>query len=173
MRRLFIWIAWTAVLSNTAHDNPILEDLPLSSDLLSENTLDLNDFETSSLLPSDWTTQNLDFSDSTMLEPLEISSLSDSSTLPFDDEQLFADSSNTSPEISLFADSNALLESSCETTDDDFQLYSKRNDDGICTFEPEVDPLPLLRLPDLDKLEEILGSGQERRWGGDIGSSVP
>lgn len=143
------------VLSNIALGNPIPEDLPIDSDFLSENTIAFNDFETSSPIPLELTTQTPDASDPTSLQPL------DSSAPPPDTIQLFADSTDTPLQTSLFAESsNGLPENSCEAAGGDFQPYSKRDDGQSCTPKARVDPLPLLSLPDLDNLEEVVGSGQ-------------
>lgn len=163
---IFVCIASTAVLSNSALGNPIPEDPLLYSDFPSENTVGFNDFETSSpIIPLDLTTHTPESSDLTFQQPLETSWLADSSAPPPDTTQLFADFSSNMPlETSLFAESSdAFLESSCgAAAEGGFQPYSKRDDDGICTTpKAEVNPMPVLKLPDLDILEKTVGSGQE------------
>lgn len=138
------------------------EDFPFYSDSLLENTIPFNDVETSSSIPMDFTTQAADTSDSTSLQPLETSWLTDSSGPPPDVTQLFADSSSTPLETFPFAESSgALLESSCGATEDNLQPYSKRENGDICSPDAESDALPLQNLPDPNFLEKLLGSGQE------------
>lgn len=164
-----MWFALTVLLSNSVLGTPTPEDPPFYSDFLSENdfaenTLAFNDVETSSLIPLDFATQNLDFMDPTLLQPLEDPWLADDPASFPDDTRLLADSTDTFSETApFFESSDPPSAKSCKIADrDDFKLYFKRNDGGICTTPTaETDPLPLLKLPDLDTLRKVLGSDQE------------
>lgn len=177
-------------LSHSTLGNPIPDDFSPDSDFFSEDTGAYNDFETPSPMPIDFTPQTLEFSNPTFQQPFENSWLADSSGYPPDNPQSFADSSTSPLDTSLqdefsespddtqfFTDSStspletsslahfsdALLESSCGAADDESQALSKRGDGGICTPKGGDDTLPLLKWPDLDTLEEMLGTGQDSR----------
>lgn len=152
----FMWIASIILLSNSALGNPIPENPPSYSDFFSENapaenTFAFNDVETSKI-PSDTTTQTLDFMNPTLSQPLE------------EDTQLLTDPLDIFFETAPFSESpDELSANSCKTADrDDLQLYfkRKRNDGEICPTPAQTDPLPLLKLPDLDTLEKKTGSEQ-------------
>ena len=152
-----MWIASIILLFNNAFGNPIPEDQPFYSDFcskntLAENTFAFNDVETSKI-PSDSTTQTLDFMNPTSLQPLE------------EDTELVADPlDNFFKTAPISESSDELSATPCKTADrDDLQLYfkRKRNDGEICPTPAQTDPLPLLKLPDLDTLGKILGSEQE------------
>jgi hypothetical protein len=127
--RTFIFLSSIALIY-IARANP-LPEIPLWTDSLPENTIASSDLELD------------DFSDTKLLFPAS---------------ELFADFSDPLLETELFADSSdAVLHSSCGADDSEFQLYGKR-DDGFCGTGTEVEPVPLLKLPDLSDLEASPGS---------------
>lgn len=189
----FIWLLSIIALSHHAIANPLPVDLSLESNSFSDNAFSFNGFETPSSIPGDFSAQTLQFSDATSMQPLDTSWLTDFSASPADSvqffadspaspadnvqlfadsssspadsvQQLFADSSDTSFEISLFPEpSDVFLESSCGGGDADANLkaLAKRDDSDTCnTLGPAADSLPLLELPDI---KNIFGPGIEKR----------
>lgn len=146
----FIWVVSVIDFSHHAFGNPLSEEFS-NSDLLSDNALIFNDIETPNSPSVDLAPQDPSFSDPTSIQSPDISSLTDSSTPPFDTTELSVDFSNALLENSPSSDfSDVFLESSCGETDDgDFQSVFKRDDSGVCSAsKAEADPLHL-NLPDL------------------------
>lgn len=120
------------------------DNLPPYSDFLPGSSSPSGEFDTSSPLPFDSPADTLDFWDATSLS-------------------LETDPSAGSPDMSVGTILNTVSsgtprESLCGTSTPDIQPYSKRDGD-ICSpkQQPPIEPPPLLELPDLEKLEQILG----------------
>ena len=165
MHIITIWLISIISLSHSAFGNPIPEDYPPYPDFFSENAFSFDDFDTSSPIATDLSTEIPDSLDYTLWQPFETSWLTDALESSPDTTQFFTDSSNTPLETSPFAEySDTLLESSCgRATDGNFQPYSKREDGDICKPKAEVDALPFLKLPDLGSLNKIVGSWEENQ----------
>lgn len=165
--RSLVWVLSIIVFSHCALGNPLPADIPLDSDLLSDDTAILNDFETPnsnsmSIPMMEFNAHTLDSSDLTSIQSPDTSWLTDSSAPPPNTANLFADSSDAPLESYLFPEfSDAFLESSCGGANGDSQPLSKRIDSGICTHEAEANPL-LLKMPDMKDLENIFRPGIEK-----------
>lgn len=142
----FFFLISSIAVYHIAFVNPRPEN-PSYTDFLSESNVAFNGLDESSLVPFDSSTQAPDFSASELL-PLETDLYAESSDTLFDTLQI-VDSSDE------------LLQSSCET-DDELQPYIKR-DGEICAPKAAVEPLPLLKLPNLDDLEQIISSMRRER----------
>ena len=130
------------VISSLAFIHPALSSvLPEDSfdtSFFSENNPTYHEFDAASSLPFDDWDQSLGSSDFQALS-LEDNFFPDSSAnVPLEDQK-FADSADL------------VLDSSCMTDDSGYPGYFKR--DGSFCAPPANEPLPLLELPDLDKIE--------------------
>ena len=145
---LIFWISGIAVPFYAAVGNPIPDNLPLYWDFFLDSSTPSSDFATASPFSLD-------------SPPADALDFSDAASLPFEPDWLVG-SSDTPLETDLDTGSSAGTprENLCGT-DPDFQPYFKRDGD-ICPSKTPIEPqpLPLLELPDLEKLEQSAGSNQ-------------
>lgn len=148
-----IGFSFIAILVDAALANPIPEDYP-DSDFLSDDLFAPDALDASSPMSFDLIAQPLAFSGLTSLS-LDTDWLTDSSASPLEDAQI-ADFSDRP--LETVDSSGAFLESSCEAGSEPFF----KRDGEICTPEAAGEPYPSLKLPDLDDLENALGSERKK-----------
>lgn len=151
--QLHVGFFFIAILLDAALANPIPEDY-LDSDFLSDDLFTSDGLDTSGPMSFELTAEPLAFSGLTS-SSLDTKWRTDSSASLLEDAPN-VDFFNTP--LETFDSSGVLLESSCEAGS---ELFSKR-DGEICAPEAAGEPDPLLELPNLDDLENALGSNKKK-----------